>query len=334
MKIMISIVISLWVICCDAQIYWTKPPDKFKIYNVDQLLNLAKTSGFDKLKEITNPLYLYYVDSASKDKLIDLEFASGLWGRNVENRKITYYNIPEIAVEFAKIYNDKKAAKKLLDYYCALPKYIKSDTIYTIYNDLDDYLSVLVKYKSPMLVERLKRDYYDWKILAGKAPKKKYPTKEELYQKSISEILKFNPSELYVDCNYILLQIAGALNYLKIKEFDLSLMENLKKKQSNPYYFNYSFPTPYRADSRNNDVPSKTIKNTYAIKNFKGDLKKIEKIICDSFGDGCQSESMEIIEKGSVACILISRRTGYTLYLVCLKSNNTIEIKLVEFTLD
>ena len=300
--------------------------DVVKIYNADELINTAKTKGFKELKKAISPIDLVYVDSTCASILIDLEFRSGFSSKHYDNNKIITYELPELTLDLADNFNNTKAGKKLFDYYCSIPKHCKSDTIYYIYNNLDDYLKVLVKFSSPRLIERLRQDYNTWTKLAQKSPKKSYPTIEEMRKTSFEESMKFKTSDLYVDCNFIALQIAGALNYLKVKGFDNSLIEKLKVTQTYPFSNRYSFPKPIIFDSKANYNSSKTIQNSGGIGDFKKDYKKVEKLIFDNFENCCDSKIYEIIEKGSKAYISVSRNNGYDFYTVRLNKDNSVII--------
>jgi hypothetical protein len=300
--------------------------DVVKIYSADDLINTAKTKGFKELQWTISPIDLVYVDSTYAQILIDLEFKFGFSSKHYDNNKIITYELPELTLDLADNFNNRKAGKKLFDYYCTIPKHCKADTIYYIYNNLDDYLKVLVKFSSPQLIERLKQDYNTWTKLAQKSPQKSYPTIEEMSKTSVKESMKFKTSDLYVDCNFIALQIAGALNYLKVKGFDNSLIEKLKTTQTYPYANRYSFPKPIIFDSKANYNSSKTIQNLTGIGDFRKDYKKVEKLIFDNFGNCCDSKIYEIIEKGSKAYISVSRNNGYDFYTVRINKDNSVVI--------
>lgn len=327
MRICILMICLLMMIQLDAQPYASS--DIVKIYNAGDLINIAKTKGFKELKKTISPIDIVYVDSTYAPTLIDLEFKAGFWNKDWDNNKIITHELPELTLELADNFNNIKAGKKLFDYYCSIPKHSKADTIYFIYNNLDDYLKVLVKFSSPQLIERLKQDYYDWTKLAQNSPKKSYQTIEEMRKTSFEESMKFKTSDLYVDCNFVALQIAGALDYLKVKGFDDMLIEKLKTKQSYPFASSYSFPKPNNIDSKTDNLTSKTIQNKTSISDFKKDFKKIERVIFDNFENCCDSKIYEIIEKDSKAYISVLRNNGYDFYKVGLNVNNTIVINLI-----
>ncbi len=306
-----------------------------QIYNADELINQIKNKGsLETLAGIIGPDDLVRLDSSYLKILVDAEFRHGFWSKDEDNPKITYYGKPQVTLELANEFQDAEIGNRLYDYYIRIPKKIKSDTIYTVYNDLDGFLNVLVNYKHPNLIERLKRDYREWMRLAEKAPPKSYPPKPKRdgsgppweEQMKLAKQAKFKPDYLYVDCYYMALQVAGALQYMKIKGFDDVLMEQLRAKQTYTYAENYSFPKltkfitsqPYR----------KTIANTTSISDFKTDYKKVEKLIRDNFGDCCNSRLCEIVEKGSKAYVYFDRNNGSDTYIIYLKANNTIVIEM------
>lgn len=297
-----------------------------KIYSANDLINIAKTKGFKELKKSINPIDLIYVDSTYASILIELEFKSGFSSKHNDNNKIITFELPDLTIDLADNFSNAKAGKKLFEYYCSIPKHCKTDTIYYIYNNLDDYLKVLVKFSSPRLIERLKQDYNTWTMLAQKSPTKSYPTIEEMRKTSFEESMKFKSSDLYVDCNFIALQIAGALNYLKVNGFDNTLIEKLKTTQTYPFANRYSFPKPIIIDSKSNYNSGKTIENSTGIRDFRKDYKKVEKLIFDNFENCCDSKIYEIIENGSRAYISVSRINGYDFYTIRLNNDNSVII--------
>lgn len=302
------------------------PNPVFNIYNADELMNIAKTKGIHELERDINPIDLVYIDTSYATKLIDLEFKIGFWEKQYNGREITTYGLPSITMEFADNFNNSKAGKMLFDYYCLLPKIIKSDTIYNIYNHLDEYLKIMIKYNSTPLKERLIKDYDEWSNLAKKTPRKIYPTIDELRNLSIEDSLVYKTNNLYVDCNFIVLQIAGALDYLKVNGFNDSLLQIIKRKQTYPFANSYTFPKPYGKGLKSNYISRKTIENTTLITNFKTDYKKIEKKLLENFESCCDSKLFEIIEQGANAYIIMSHNNGYDYYKVILKPDNKIVI--------
>ena len=327
----ISYLILLWCMTINlfAQPYVYAPADALKVYNAIELISIGKNKGMHELEKKVEPIDLAYLDISYAPALIDIEFKTGFLGKLHDNNKVYTYETPKTTMELADKFDDKKAGAKLFEYYCKLPKFIKSDTIYYIYNNLDNYLKLLIKFKSPRMIERLKKDYYDWSILAKKAPKKIYPTLEEMRKTSFEESLKFKPSDLYVDCNFIALQIASALNSLKVTGFDDSLIEKLKTQQSWPYASTYSFPKTFNFTSNPNNNWTKIIKNKTSISNFNTDLKKIEKVLIDNFDYCCKSKIYEIIEEGLKAYISVTRNNGYDFYRFEIRKDETIKIDLI-----
>lgn len=336
----ICYLILLWSMTIGLVAQPNSTPDELKIYNADELVKLAKNKGIHELEKLIYPIDLYYLDSSYAQTLIDVEFKTGFWGKHSQNNKIYTYETPKITMELADKYNNAKAGEKLFEYYCKLPKFIKSDTIYYAYNNLRDYLKTLTKSNSPELIERLRKDYNDWSKLAAISPKKTYPTTEELSNATMDEINKFKPNDLYVDCNFTVLQIANALNYLNVTGFEDSLIVRLKTKQTYPFACTYSFPktrTYYFGPLTNQNLNKneiKTFQNTTSISDFRKDLKKIEKLFVDNFDYCCESRIYQIIENGSRAYISVSRNNGYDFYRVEIKENKTIKIECIRGSLE
>lgn len=306
--------------------------NSLKIYDSDSLIKIAQGQGINALKKIIDPIDLVYVDSSSATPIMDLEFTTGLWGKHYDNNNVTIYYTPDLTLELADKFANKIAAKKLFEYYCKLPKVSRSDTIYNIYGNLDDYLKVLIKFNSVQLIQKLKEDFNEWSKIAQNSPKKRYQTIEEMKKTSFEESMKFKTSDLIIDCNYLLLQIAGALNYLKVQGFDKALLEKLKTNQTFPFASRYSFPVPSLSASK--AIRSKTIENSSNIKDLKKDYKKLETIILNNFEDCCGSRIYEIIEKGPKAHVTMARNNGSDFYTVTLEPNNKIVIDLISFIIE
>jgi hypothetical protein len=307
-----------------------------KIYHANELINIGKKQGLDALKDKIDPLCLVVLDTAYASTLIDLEFENGLWSTHPYNKNIKVCHVPETTRELAELLNNQKAVRKLYNYYCSIPKFNRSDTLYHVLNNLDEFLSVLLKNESPLLINRLKRDFVEWEALARTSPKKKYLSKEELKAPSFKDSQKFNPNELIVDCNYIAFQIAAALNSRNIVGFDDALMQKLKAKQSNPYLERYSFPKPEAGcfNVENTYISRKVLSIPPPALTISKDYKKIEKIILDSINNCCQSSLYEVIENGDAGYFLFSRNNGMDGYRVSIQDNNILVIDLMESGID
>lgn len=305
-----------------------------KIYDSDSLIKSAQVYGIKSLERTIFPLHLtdlVLIDSSYATKIIELEFKTGLWDKHIYNNNVTVSNNPDLTLELADKFGNKEAAKKLFEYYCDLPKCSKSDTIYYPFWSLDDYFKVLIRFYPTKLSQKLKEDFNDWSKIAQNSPKKRYPTIEEMQKISFEESMKFKTCDLIIDCNYILLQIAGALNYLKVPGFDNDFLEKLKLNQTYPFASKYSFPDPNLNASTKHFIRSKTIENSSEIKDFKKDYRKLEKIILDNFEKCCESRIYQIVEKGYKAHVTVHRNNGYDFYAVTQEPNNKLVIDLINF---
>lgn len=311
--------------------------DTVHIYSADELIDQIKSTG---RLDILSPIDFVYLDSLHLKNMVDAEFRHGFWRKDHDNPKIVVYEIPELTLELAEVFRDNDASKRLYNYYLRIPKMIKSDTVYNVYKDLDGFLKVLVMYKHPNFIEKLKRDYWEWMRLAEKAPPKSYPpapkrNQDGSYSDSISwykrvklaKQAKFKPDYLYVDCYYMALQVAGALYYMKVKGFDDALMEQLIAKQTYTYAKKYSFPESIGFMPRR--PRRKTIDNATLISDFKTDYKKVEKLIQDNFENSSDSKLCAIVEKGSKAWLHFVRKNGSDNYIMYLnKNNNTVVVEM------
>ena len=295
-----------------------------RIFDAEKLILDASATGLKKLEKSVNPIKLTYLDPSFSSTLIDLEFKEGFLKKHHSNKNVSVYTLPEYTIELAEN-NHTKALEKLYEYYVKLPKFIKSDTIYSIYNNLDDFLKILVKLNNPKLQKRLLQDYKEWIALSKVSTPKSYPTIEEYRNRTFKEALKFKEADLYVDCSYLALQLAGALNYLKVKGFDKELLENLEQQQTYPYAKDYSFQVFNFHSARLN---TKSVSNTESIKDFK-DAQKLESFLSKNTEYCCESKIVEIIYTKSKAYIDVLRNNGSDGYLLKLNQNDTITIELI-----
>lgn len=279
-----------------------------KIYNAEELITIAKDKGLREIEKIVDPIDIVEINPSYASIIIDLEFKSDLFATLYSNKYILVYQLPKVTLGLAEHFGDIKAGEKLFEYYSRIPKFVRSDTIYPIYYGLNDFLSVLVMFKSPGLIERLKKDFDEWTKLAQIAQPIKYPTHEEFLKTSFEESRRFKYSSLYVDCNYVALQIAGALNYLKVKGFDDAFIEKLKAKQSFPFAKEYTFhkPTYINPQIAYSNYGGKVIPNSLGIKSFRADIAKIERVILENYGDCCEAHVSEVIEDGTIAYVCVA----------------------------
>lgn len=309
---------------------------KLKVYNADDLIKIWEDKGLDALKGLVSPINLVYLDQKYADKLIDIEFKSGFVERHPDNAKYFIMNTPDLTLEIAKNFGGKKAYRKLFQYYCSIPKVVKSDTLYKIYNNLEEYFGVLIYYNSSSVVLRLVDDYHIWRDLIKTAPqtKKKVLSKKEIMKLAEEEIkkpirfedYKFRKSDLYNDPRDITLQLAGVLNYLGIRGFDRKLLDYLQSIQNRYWLMDYSFTGTRNPEDHPFKPDYKTIKSKSPITSFKKDYKLIWNLIEKGGVNGTDSQIYELIVKGNLAYIHISRSTSSTDYLVKIINKNAIAV--------
>ncbi|MDP4268836.1 MAG: hypothetical protein Q8909_01785 [Bacteroidota bacterium] len=309
-------------------------PEKVKMFNADNLINVGKKEGIAAIRKYIDPFELAIVDSMYASKLIEIEFAKGFYGRHYQRSEIHTFDLPKYTLQIADEFYNPEAGRKIFEYYCRVPKFIKSDTLYYMYNDLSSYLKILVKYKSPRIVQRLKRDYYTWIRLMNKAPKKKYLTFEERRKISFEESMKFKPSDLYIDCHFTAFQIAEALHYMKIKGFDNSLVEELKREQSYPFAQGYEFPNPYPVAYNYSKLNGNIFKLKTDITSIRKDYKLIVGLIKAEYVAHSRYNNIEIIENGRNAYITIGSGDGMDSYLVKLLNRRTIAIYYISSVME
>ena len=322
----------LILLCCvltNMLLEATTQTETLKVYNVTELLNLGKEKGIHEIEKIIEPINLVFLNSLYATTIIDIEFKTGFLNKLQSSKKNFTYATPENTMEVAEKFFNKKAGVELFEYYCKLPKFIKSDTIYSVYNNLDDYLKILIQYKSPKMIEKLKKDYYEWLALAKKAPRKYYPTIEQVQKTSFEESMKFKSSDLYVDCNFLTLQVAGALNKLKVPGFDNLLLENLKKQQSKPFAERYSFSKLYDFGTAQNCISDKTIINSVGIQSFQTDIGKVYELLIENGNIRRESKIDTVIEDGTKALVTTSNSNGSDCLLVEIIENKRLKINLI-----
>ena len=304
-----------------------KPYNPLYIKKLDarKIMSEASTIGLEKLKKIVNPMILVYLDSSFVSTLIELEFKSGFLSRSYPSGNVVYYHLPDYTFLLATEHNNKEAQEKLFEYYIQIPKFAESDTIYSIYNNLDKFLKVLVKSKNPNLRNRLLQDYKEWSELARIS---NLPGHIERYRNMpLDEIKNF-----YADCSYIALQLAGALNYLKVAGFDNELLENLKKQLPyHPRAAGFKFQVFDFAYNRTNDH-IKVVPNTELITNFDKDYHKIENFLFKHIDNCCEAKITSIIYDNLKAYIFVQRHYMYDDYLLKLNTDNTITIEPLTMT--
>ena len=299
------------------------PYNTLRVWDADKMISEAPKIGLDKLEAMIDPIKLTYLDSSFTSTLINLEFKRGFLKKHYSQKGVCIYELPKYTFELAKKYNNKEAEKKLFEYYIRIPQYIKSDTIYLVHGQLNDFLGVLLRSNNPNISKRLQQDYKQWRRLAKTAEPKSYMSFEEIKKLSFMEAMEFKESNLYADCSYIALQLAGALNYLKVEGFDNELLENLKKQQTWPYVDRYEFKifTPY------GDWPAEAVFNTDLITDFKKDYQKIEKFLFKNVENGPGQKITEIIYNSTKAYVEVLGITYGDYYLLTLNTNNTISIE-------
>jgi hypothetical protein len=243
-----TLLLLLFTIICINTFGQNKQP---KIWLLDDLLRIGYSKGISELESLRiDPIELLCLDSTLAKKIVDIEFKSSFIAKDSYSVRIYLCHGPYYTETLAKRFNDRYAAEKLFNYYKTLPKFIKSDTIYGVYNHLDDFLSILLFYNPKGLKEKLKTDFYEWEKLAQKAPQKIYPDKQ-MKPMSFMESMKPRKSDLYPDCNLLVFQLAHALKELNVAGFDDHLIAKLKQKQTYPYVNRYYFPSSQEREPLN-----------------------------------------------------------------------------------
>jgi len=304
-----------------------------QILDAEKIIAEAPKIGLKNLEKITYPTTLIYLNSSFSSTLIELEFNTDFLEKHYSNENVYFYNLPKYTFELADEHNNEEALEKLFEYYIKIPKFAKSDTIYAIYNNLNNFLKVLVKSNNPNLIKRLSEDYRKWSDLAKVSKPKSYKSIEEYRNMSFEESMKFREEDLYVDCSYIALQLAGALNYLKVKGFDNELLEVLKKQQTYPFASNYKFQILNFAPTQTNEHV-KVVPNTDRITDFKKDYQKVEKFLFKNVENCCEAIITKIIYNKSRAYIYVSRNNGSDDYLLKLNTDNTITIEFISMIIE
>ncbi len=205
------------------------------IISVEEIFKIWETKGtFDNLNSIY-PSTLLYLDSNYSKRIIDLEFKSGFLEKHPDSTGIFWFKIPDVTLKIVNDFGDIYAADKLFEYYKKLPKYVRSDTMFLAYNNLEEIFNIFIHFKPLGLNKILKKDYDEWNKLSKIALPVKYKSIDEYRSTSFKESMKLKNSDLYYDCNYITFQLAYALKELNEPGFDDKLINELKKKQTYPF---------------------------------------------------------------------------------------------------
>jgi len=215
----------------------------YKVIDVDALLKSGEAKGISALENTVDPLLILYLDTLAGKKISDIEFKSGFLHKNpVEVSQYTY-DVPKYTLDIAKYISDKYFDKLLMDYYQKLPRKIKADTMYVMYYDLEKYLLVLIKRKPSEMVNVLKKDFLFWSKFctptAKQEVKKKTPAADE---EAVADDGKVDAEETLNDTKMVALQIACALNRLKVPEFGDNFIKRFRLQLGGEHFQNYTFP--------------------------------------------------------------------------------------------
>jgi len=256
-----------------------------------------------------------------------MEFKAGFVEKHSQSSEHFYYKTPFYTEYLAENFNDNHAGRKLFEYYRNLPKFVKSDTIYAMYGgDFDKCLAILINQNIKNLNNILKQDFYQWKKLSEKTSSKQYPTIEELRNRSFEESMKFNESDLHLDCSFLSFQLAYALNLLDEPMFDDKLVEELKAKQTWTFIDRYMFPkVPLRYYNRGFYRLEIPLKRTYKNINELVSSSSFETFFIENVEDCCDPEITLIIHDNKLTgFVAISRNNGSDDYRIKLNNKTLI----------
>jgi hypothetical protein len=142
---------------------------------------------------------------------------------------------------------------------------------------------------------------------------------EERKNMSFEEMGQFREKDLYVDCNFIVLQLASALNYLGVNGFDNALLEQLKSRQTYPLTHIYRFLVwDDLGDSKTKVVP-----NTDWINNFAEDYQKINNFLFRNSDVCCRGRVTDIYYTKQRAYVTVDAASGAD-YLLTINNFDTV----------
>lgn len=281
-----------------------------KIYNADELLNEAKLNGLENLP--VDPIDLIRVDSSYIKPIVDLVFEN-IYSISSSTSDALICRHPEITLNIISETRSKYAIDKLFEFYCSLPKVIKSDTIYLPYRQLDQIIQWFTHSSNKHFQERLIKDFHEWTKIAQVAPQKQYLCRENHWDLNLVEKVEYQENYKIVDCDKILLHIASALKTANIGKVTFAEIEKLKNSQTWPFANNYKFPVTFQSKML---MPRTKVLNNSNIQSFKNNSSEIEALILKSFEACCDAKLTEIIEKDNIGYCTISRSNGYDFYRV------------------
>ncbi|MCX6282872.1 MAG: hypothetical protein NTW31_01335 [Bacteroidetes bacterium] len=200
-------------------------PQQTTILDSDELVLLGDKSGLQAVEKLINPIALLYLDTTYANHIVDWEFREGFLKAHPDSSGYYVFGLPRYTLDIASNINNRHAASYLLRYYCSIPKLTKSDTIFSIYDQLYRFLPVFVCRKpyETVLERKLKTDFEDWSRIAASTPPVRYPDPSVEFDR----LLNLKPLNKQSDPRYIALILGLSLQQMKSPGFDENKIRDL-----------------------------------------------------------------------------------------------------------
>jgi hypothetical protein len=208
--------------------YYT--PQPLSILDCDEIVKLGDKSGLKAVEKLINPITLLYLDTTYANHIVDWEFRQGFLRAHPDSAGYYIFDLPMYTLDIAANLDNRHAASSLLRYYCSVPKFTKSDTIFLIYKQMYRFLPVFVCRKpgETLLAEKLKSDFEAWTHIAAITPPVKYPDPSVEYDR-LSELKPLNTCN---DSRFIALMLGLTLQQLKTPGFTEEKIKRLRSMQT------------------------------------------------------------------------------------------------------
>ncbi|MCX6286403.1 MAG: hypothetical protein NTY96_04755 [Bacteroidetes bacterium] len=200
------------------------------LLDADELVLLGDKNGLKAVERLINPMALLYLDTTYASHIVDWEFRQGFLHGHPDS--IGYYvlELPRYTLDIASNTDNRHAASNLLRYYCSVPKVIKSDTVYWIYDQLYRFLPVFICRKpyQTFLERKLRKDFEEWSRISTRTAPVKYPDPSVEFDR----LMNMKPLNNRPDSRYIALMLGLTLQQLKSPGFDEVKIKNLRRMQT------------------------------------------------------------------------------------------------------
>jgi len=221
-----QITVLLFLVC--KPVYYS--PQKPDILECEEIVRLGDKYGMKAVEGLINPLTLLYLDTTYAGHIVNWEFRKGFLKGHPDSAGYYILELPEYTIDIVSDMNNIHAASLLLSYYCSVPKVLKSDTIYRLYDQLYRLLPLLVgrKPSGPLLESKLRNDFKYWARISSLTPPVKYTDPSVEFDR----FLNFKPVNKQTDPRFMELILSLALQQMGSPGFGEKKINELRKMQT------------------------------------------------------------------------------------------------------